>query len=245
MATTTNFGWTTPDDTDLVKDGAAAIRTLGSSIDTSLVDLKGGTTGQVLTKASNTDLDFSFTTPATNPITTEGDLVIGDASGDAVRLPIGALGTVLTSDGDTADWAAPSFTPTFVGAYAYSTTAQSIGNAYTAIDLVGEAWDTDGFHSTSTNTPRMTIPAGKGGYYLAMFTCNWATGGTATKIIGIAVNGTGGDLLTSFDNQANGLRHNCFRVIDVDAGDYIQAVAYSGDTKNMNNAYLQIIYLGA
>jgi hypothetical protein len=63
MATTTNFGWTTPDDTDLVKDGAAAIRTLGSSIDTSLVDLNGGTTGQVLTKASNTDLDFSFTTP--------------------------------------------------------------------------------------------------------------------------------------------------------------------------------------
>jgi hypothetical protein len=108
MATTTNFGWTTPDDTDLVKDGAAAIRTLGSSIDTSLVDLKGGTTGQVLTKASNTDLDFSFTTPASLPITTEGDLIIGDASGDAVRLPIGALGTVLTSDGDTADWAAPS-----------------------------------------------------------------------------------------------------------------------------------------
>lgn len=36
MATTTNFGWTTPDDTALVKDGAAAIRTLGSAIDTSL-----------------------------------------------------------------------------------------------------------------------------------------------------------------------------------------------------------------
>ena len=64
MATTTNYGWTTPDDTDLVKDGAAAIRTLGSSVDTSFVDLLGGTTGQVLTKASDTDLDFSFTTPA-------------------------------------------------------------------------------------------------------------------------------------------------------------------------------------
>ena len=36
MASTTNYGWTTPDDTALVKDGAAAIRTLGSSIDTSL-----------------------------------------------------------------------------------------------------------------------------------------------------------------------------------------------------------------
>ena len=60
MANTTNFNWETPDDTDLVKDGAAAIRTLGSAIDTSLVDLKGGTTGQVLSKASNTDLDFTW-----------------------------------------------------------------------------------------------------------------------------------------------------------------------------------------
>lgn len=58
MATTTNFGWETPDDTDLVKDGAAAMRTLGNSIDTSFVDLKGGTTGQILTKNSGTDLDF-------------------------------------------------------------------------------------------------------------------------------------------------------------------------------------------
>jgi hypothetical protein len=60
MANTTNFGWETPDNTDLVKDGAAAIRTLGNSIDTSFLDLKGGTTGQVLSKASATDLDFSW-----------------------------------------------------------------------------------------------------------------------------------------------------------------------------------------
>lgn len=60
MANTTNFGWETPDDTDLVKDGAAAMRTLGSAIDTSLVDLKGGTTGQILSKTSNTDMDFTW-----------------------------------------------------------------------------------------------------------------------------------------------------------------------------------------
>jgi hypothetical protein len=41
MATTTNYSWTTPDDTDLVKDGAAAIRTLGSAIDTSLAANEG------------------------------------------------------------------------------------------------------------------------------------------------------------------------------------------------------------
>ena len=58
MPTTTNFGWTTPADTDLVKDGAAAIRTLGNGVDTSFLDLKGGTSGQILAKNSNTDLDF-------------------------------------------------------------------------------------------------------------------------------------------------------------------------------------------
>lgn len=65
MATTTpNFGWAVPTSTDLVKDGAVAIETLGDSIDASLVDLKGGTTGQVLAKATNTNMDFTWTTPA-------------------------------------------------------------------------------------------------------------------------------------------------------------------------------------
>jgi len=58
--TTTNFGWDIPQSTDLVKDGATAIAALGQDIDTAFIDLKGGTTGQVLSKASGTDLDFSW-----------------------------------------------------------------------------------------------------------------------------------------------------------------------------------------
>jgi hypothetical protein len=51
MSTVTpNFLWPVPTSTDLVKDGATAIEALGDSIDASLVDLKGGTTGQVLSK---------------------------------------------------------------------------------------------------------------------------------------------------------------------------------------------------
>jgi hypothetical protein len=62
MATTTpNFGWSVPTSTDLVKDGATAIETLGDSIDASMADLKGGTTGQILAKNSNTDMDFTWT----------------------------------------------------------------------------------------------------------------------------------------------------------------------------------------
>ena len=61
MATTTpNYGWAVPTSTDLVKNGAVAIETLGDSIDASFVGLKGGTTGQVLSKTSGTDLAFTW-----------------------------------------------------------------------------------------------------------------------------------------------------------------------------------------
>jgi hypothetical protein len=63
MATTTpNFGWSVPTSGDFVKNGATAIETLGDSIDASMMDLKGGTTGQVLAKATGTDMDFTWTT---------------------------------------------------------------------------------------------------------------------------------------------------------------------------------------
>jgi len=65
MATTTpNFGWPVPTSSDLVKNGAVAIEALGDAIDASLLDLKGGTTNQVLAKNSNTDMDFKWVTSA-------------------------------------------------------------------------------------------------------------------------------------------------------------------------------------
>jgi hypothetical protein len=82
MATTTNYSWTTPDDTDLVKDGAAAIRTLGSSIDT--------------------------TTKALNPSTTLGDIEYRSSTANTnTRLALGTAGQVLqVNSGATApEWA--------------------------------------------------------------------------------------------------------------------------------------------
>jgi hypothetical protein len=107
MPTTTNFGWTTPADTDLVKDGAAAIRTLGNGIDTSLLDLKGGTTGQVLAKASNTDLDFSWVAQDDSNaiqnaiVDAKGDLITATAADTPARLAVGTNGQVLAANSST------------------------------------------------------------------------------------------------------------------------------------------------
>jgi hypothetical protein len=159
MATTTNFGWETPDDTDLVKDGAAAMRTLGNSIDTSFVDLKGGTTNQVLAKNSNTDLDFKWVVSAgdiegvtagvgitgggttgtvtiTNDMATKidakGDLVVGTAADTYDRLAVGGTnGHVLQVDSTAATGMkwAAPTSPNFVGVSVYKGSAQSISNA--------------------------------------------------------------------------------------------------------------------
>lgn len=57
---TSNFGWQMPTSTDLVTDLPADFEVFGQAVDTSLMDLKGGTTGQVLSKASNSDMDFTW-----------------------------------------------------------------------------------------------------------------------------------------------------------------------------------------
>jgi hypothetical protein len=114
MATTTpNFGWPVPTSSDLVKNGATAIEGLGDAIDASLLDLKGGTTNQVLAKNSNTDMDFKWVSDATgmtNPMTTTGDTIYSSSGSTPARLGIGTAGQVLrVNSGATApEWATPA-----------------------------------------------------------------------------------------------------------------------------------------
>ena len=131
MATTTNFGWETPDDTDLVKDGAAAMRTLGNSIDTSFVDLKGGTTGQILSKASNTDLDYTW---ITNDI---GDITAVTASSPLTGGGTSGAITVGIQDATTSDKGAVQLTDSISSTS--TTTAATPNSVKSAYDLANAA----------------------------------------------------------------------------------------------------------
>jgi hypothetical protein len=91
MATTTNYSWTTPDDTDLVKDGAAAIRSLGTAIDSTVFTNAGAAINKTIIDAA-------------------GDLIYGTAADTAARLALGTAGQILTvNTGATApEWKTPS-----------------------------------------------------------------------------------------------------------------------------------------
>lgn len=192
--TTTNFGWTVPSDTDLVKDGAAAIRTALGGVDTSFVDLKGGTTGQVLAKASGTDLDFSWVAQDDSNaiqnaiVDAKGDLIAATAADTPARLAVGTNGQVLTADSSAATglaWATPagSSGPTFMVKLNANQTGISSG-VFTKVNFNTELWDTDNCFDSSTNY-RFTPT--KAGYYQLNVT---VAGRVAAADINIYKNGS-------------------------------------------------------
>ena len=108
---TSNFGWQMPEPTDLVTNLPADFEVFGQAVDTDFADLLGGTTGQVLKKNTNADLDFVWSADAagmTNPMTTTGDIIYSTPNSTPVRLGIGSNGNVLTVANGIPSWSAPA-----------------------------------------------------------------------------------------------------------------------------------------
>jgi hypothetical protein len=125
MATTTNYSWTTPDDTALVKDGAAAIRSLGTAIDSTVFTNAGAAINKTIVDA-------------------KGDIIAATAADTVSRLASsGVNNEVLTIDTSTATglkWAAPAAggmtlisTTTLTGA---TITLSSIPATYNDLKLI-------------------------------------------------------------------------------------------------------------
>jgi hypothetical protein len=226
MATTTNYGWTTPDNTALVKDGALAIRTLGSSVDT--------------------------TTKALNPSTTLGDIEYRSATVNTnTRLGIGTTGQVLTVASGVPSWANSAAAP-FAGCSAAGTGYQTVSTAtFTAITFnATDLFDTDGFHDPSTNASRMTVPSGKAGKYAFTSRIYFDTASsTGRRIFALYKNGAvveDAQVEYAVVSRIIGLNTG---IINLAEGDYIEAYAFQGSGGNLDvyrpYCSFSIQYLGA
>jgi len=320
---TSNFGWQMPTPTDLVTDLPADFEVFGQAVDTSMADLKGGTTGQILSKATNADMDFTWitndvgditavnvTSPITgggtsgavtigvnaastsasgvvqlsdststtssvlastptatksaydlaaaavpkSTVTTAGDVIYGTGSAAVTRLGIGTAGQVLTvNSGATApQWSTPASGATYVGANVFNSVSQNITtNVDTIVTFDSERNDTNGFHSTSTNTGRITIPTGYGGKYLITAQLKWNNGALANLYMGIRKNGT-----VFFTQPAFSLQQQYSFQEDLVAGDYLDISVFqntggtvtinaNGDANNQSRQQFSVVYLGA
>jgi len=168
---TTYFGWVMPNSADLVTDLPADFNVFGQGVDTSMQYLLGGTTGQVLSKTSATNMAFTWTTPTDQtPLTTKGDL-FSFTTVDA-RLAVGANETRLVADSvqatglkyvaDTTNYVIAAKADLLVGTAADTVAALTVGTngqvltADSTVSPTGLKWAT----AASTSPDYQLINAG-------------------------------------------------------------------------------------
>jgi hypothetical protein len=170
---TSNFGWQMPTPTDLVTSLPADFEVFGQAVDSSMADLKGGTTGQILSKATNTDMDFVWIAndqgditgiTATSPLTgggTSGAVTVGIQSASTSQ-----SGAVQLSDSTSTTSSVLAATPTAVkSAYDLANSAKTQTNLLinsnfainqrgyvSAANLASGAYGFDRWKSNYTNT---------------------------------------------------------------------------------------------
>jgi hypothetical protein len=183
----------------------------GTGIPESIVDAKGdivtataadtparlavGTTEHRLVAASGEATGLKYVADTTNyAIAAKGDLLVGTAADTLAALTVGTNGHTLVADSAEATglkWQAPASGSTFAGTrLLQGSPHQSIpNNTYTSVTFGTETYDTNAYHSTVSNTSRITIPSGKAGYYSLWFQITWDNTNTFSTETSIAKNG--------------------------------------------------------
>lgn len=195
---TSNFGWQMPTSTDLVTDLPADFETFGQAVDTTLAELKGGTTGQVLSKTSNANMDFTWvTTDDANAIQNsivdaKGDLIAASANDTPARLGVGSNGSLLMADSSTATGLKWSFAPWATWTPGYN--GITVGNGtviarYSQIGATMNAYFSLKFGSTTSlvgNLILISLPNNASSNYLQydsiMGTAKYTDSGTAEAL---------------------------------------------------------------
>ena len=225
---TTNYGWPMPTSTDLVTDLPADFALFGQPVDTSL--------------------------KALNPETTLGDIAYRSSTSNTnTRLGIGSTSQVLTVVAGVPAWATPTGGSTFAGVSVLNSAVQSLTNdTWTAITMNTERFDTDAYHSIVTNTSRLTVPAGKAGYYGIYGQLRFAANSTGQRNIAFYKNGVAQNIsLITLPSASLSLGASMYSVLSLAVADYVEFFGFqnSGGALDANatdvNAVFVMTYLGA
>ena len=187
--------------------------------------------------------------------TTTGDIIYASSANTPARLGIGSSGQVLQVSGGIPSWATLTSSPTFAGCSAQNSTGLSISSAtWTAVTLNSEEFDTDGYHSTSSNTSRMTIPTGKAGKYFINGIIRYeGYNGWHNAETAIYKNGSKVKSVSQFSNGTTGGAYTftISGVFDAAVGDYFEFYVWQNSSVSRTyyidstNGAFQIAYLGA
>lgn len=256
---TSNFNWQMPTNTDLVKDLPADFEVFGQAVDTSLADLKGGTSGQILSKNSNTDMDFvwinndqgditavtagtgltgggtsgavTLTNDMATTITASGDIVVGTGSGTYDNLPIGTTGQVLTAD--------TTVSPYKVKWAAAGSTFPAFSATPNAALTPSQSTDTKILFQTETFDSdncfaSSTFTPDKAGYY--QINCNLLCNNNGRVIIYLFKNGSVYTRLVDHNSTTNTIAAGSCLVSMNGTTDYLELYAYmTGTTRTIDS----------
>jgi len=187
-------------------------------------------------------------------VTTAGDVIYATGTSALTRLGIGSTGQVLTVSGGVPSWATPAGGATFSGCSLRSSVDLTTTDATTlTVNFNTETFDVDGYHDTSTNTSRITIPSGKTGYFLISYNLRFNNNATGYRNVNLLRNGSN---IKSFAIQAvssgSATSLGSTQIVYATTGDYFQVQAFQNSGGNLDlsggtndNQNFAITYLGA
>ena len=219
-------------------------------------DIEGITAG-VGISGGGTSGTVTITNSMATAIDAKGDLVPGTGADTFSRLAVGANGTVLTADSAESTgmkWASAA-APAFSGALAYNNASTTVANNSEAFFTYNsEVYDTDGYHSTSSNTGRLTIPTGKSGYYLVYSLARFAANANGVRTMQIT-QGASQTSIAVIEQTPGGVSSNtgfyAATIRYAAAADYFETKIYQTSGGNLdvlggdNQNYMGIQFLGA
>jgi hypothetical protein len=145
---------------------------------------------------------------------------------------------ICTTAGTPGTWTQVGGSSAFAGCRLRNSAAQAVANSTVVpITFDTETYDVGGYHSVAALTSRITIPAGKDGYYLVAGTVEFASTAGGQRFVAIYLNGA---TFIAIEDQINVANQGASRVAvtteyHLVAGDFVELVAFQDSGGSINS----------